>query len=93
MVTVTLWCRLELPGVSSLKEKRRILKSLMTRLRNNFNISIAEVGDNNMLRSTTLGASVTTNSTSFGHQVIAKVVNKIESEPNVILADYQTEAL
>jgi uncharacterized protein YlxP (DUF503 family) len=93
LVTVTLWCRLELPGVGSLKEKRRILKSLMTRLRNNFNISIAEVGDNDVLRSATLGAAVTSNSTSFGHQVIAKVVNKIESEPNVILADYRTETL
>jgi uncharacterized protein YlxP (DUF503 family) len=84
---------LELPGVSSLKEKRRILKSLMTRLRNNFNISVAEVGDNDVLRSTILGAAVTANSTSFGHQVIAKVVNKIESEPTVILADYRTETL
>lgn len=92
MVTVILTCRLELPGVGSLKEKRRILKSLMTRLRNSFNISIAEVGDNDVLRAATLGAAVVSNDNSFGHQVIAKVVDKIESEPDVILADYRTES-
>jgi hypothetical protein len=83
---------LELPGVGSLKEKRRILKSLMARLRNDFNISIAEIGDNDVLRVSTLGVAVMSNSTGFGHQVIAKVVSRIESEPNVVLADYRTEA-
>jgi len=91
LVTVTLRCRLELPGVGSLKEKRRILKSLMARLRNSFNISIAEVGDNDVLRTATLGAAVVANSSSFADQVIAKVVNRIEAEPELILADYQTE--
>ena len=39
-------CTLELSlaGVSSLKDKRRIIKSLTTRLRREFNISVAEVG-------------------------------------------------
>jgi uncharacterized protein YlxP (DUF503 family) len=84
---------LELPGAGSLKEKRRILKSLMTRLRNSFNISIAEVGDNDMVGTATIGAAVTSNSTRFGHQVMAQVVNRIESEPNVVLGDYHTESL
>ena len=92
MVTVILTCRLELPGVGSLKEKRRILKSLMTRLRNSFNISIAEVGDNDVLRAATIGSAVVSNNNSFGHQVIAKVVDKIEAEPDIILADYRTES-
>ncbi len=91
MVTVTLLCQLELPGVDSLKGKRRILKSLIARLRNNFNISIAEVGDNDILRSALLGAAVVANNNSYAHQVIAQVVNKIEAEPNLNLAEYRTE--
>ena len=63
----------------------------MARLRNSFNISIAEVGDNDVLRTATLGAAVVANSSSFGDQVMAKVVNRIEAEPELILADYQTE--
>ncbi len=85
-------CQLELPGVDSLKEKRRILKSLMARLKNSFNISIAEVGNNEVLRAATLGAAVVSNNNSFGHQVIAKVVDKIEAEPTVVLADYRTDS-
>ncbi len=83
--------RLDLPGIASLKEKRRILKSLIARLRNDFNISIAEVDEQDRLRSAVLGAAVVSNSTSFGHQVMAKVVSKIENNGEVILADYLTE--
>jgi uncharacterized protein YlxP (DUF503 family) len=92
VVTVTLRCRLELPGVASLKQKRRILKSLMIRLRNSFNISIAEVGNNDVPRSATLAAAVVANSNSFGHQVMAKVVNKIEGDTDLLLLDYSTES-
>ncbi|UCG61857.1 MAG: DUF503 domain-containing protein [Candidatus Zixiibacteriota bacterium] len=91
MVTVILTIRLDIPGIGSLKEKRRILKSLITKLRNDFNISIAEVGNNDVLRSATIGAAVVSNNSSFGHQVISKVVNKIEASPDVLIADYSTE--
>ena len=91
MVTVILNIRLELPSVCSLKEKRRILKSLITRLRNNFNISISEVNNNDVLRSATLGAAIVTNESSFGDQVIAKVVNKIEANPDLVVLEYHTE--
>ena len=74
MVTVVLTVRLDLPGVDSLKEKRRILKSLLTKLRSNFNISIAEVAENDRLRSAVLGVAVVSNDNSFGHQVAAVII-------------------
>ena len=91
MVTVILTIELSLAGVSSLKEKRRILKSLITKLHNNFNISIAEVESQDVYRRAVLGAAIVSNSTSFGNQVIAKVVNQIESNPQVVIIDYSTE--
>lgn len=91
LVTVILNIRIELPSVFSLKEKRRILKSLITRLRNNFNISISEVDNNDVLRSATLGAAIVTNDSAFGDQVIAKVVNKIEAHPDLVVLEYHTE--
>ena len=91
MVTVILTVRLDIPGAGSLKEKRRVIKSLITRLRNNFNISIAEVADNDVVKSATLGAAIVSNNSSFGHQVISKVVNKIEASPDVLILDYKTE--
>lgn len=91
MVIVLLEVHLSLPGVCSLKEKRRRIKSLITRLRNNFNISVAEVADNDVHRSATLGVAVVTNDSKFGDQVIAQVVNKIEAEPEIIMGEYRTE--
>ncbi|MDH4157025.1 MAG: DUF503 domain-containing protein [candidate division Zixibacteria bacterium] len=91
MVTVILTIRLELPGVGSLKEKRRIIKSLIARLRNDFNISVAEVGDNDIYRSATIGVAMVSNEGRYGHQVAAKIINKIDAAPDVVLADYRTE--
>ncbi len=92
MVTVILTIRLELPSAESLKDKRRLLKPLMTRLRKDFNISIAEVDSNDRHREALIGAAVISNNGSFGHQVISRVVNRIESNPAVVVADYQVES-
>ena len=43
MLVGTLEVELYLPGTSSLKEKRFILKSIKTKIRNSYNVSIAEV--------------------------------------------------
>ena len=91
MVTVILTIRLELPSVGSLKDKRRILKSMLVKLKNSFNISIAEVADNDVLRVATLGAAVVSNDPAFGDRVIAKVIDKIELNPEVIVSEINTE--
>ena len=91
MVTVVLSMQLQLPGVRSLKEKRRILQSLFAGLRRDFNISIAEIAENDHPRSAFIGCAVITNSTAFGHQVIAKVVDKTQARPDLIVADYSVE--
>lgn len=84
---------LNLPGVTSLKEKRRRLKSLLARLQNRFNISIAEVDHNDNLRLAQIGAAVVCNDKVFADQVIAAVVNVIESEPEMHIIDYRVEIL
>jgi uncharacterized protein YlxP (DUF503 family) len=91
LVTLILTIRLELPGVGSLKDKRRILKPLLARLRSDFNISAAEVGDNDIYRSATIGVAMVSNDSSFGHQVASKIARRIEENPQVVLADYSTE--
>lgn len=82
---------MSLTGVNSLKEKRSIVKSLLARLKNKFNISIAEIDDNDVLRKTTIGAAIVSNKSSFGNQVIAKMIDEIRSRPDVMLLDYKTE--
>ncbi len=91
MVTVVVSMLLELPQVGSLKEKRRILKSLLTKIRKDFNISIAEVDHNDQLRRALIGGAVVSNSSSYSHQVMSKVVSRVETDPQVVLADYRME--
>jgi uncharacterized protein YlxP (DUF503 family) len=84
---------LNLSGVNSLKEKRRILKPLLARLQNRFNISVAEVDRNDNLRRAQLGVAVVSNDKVYVDQVIAKIVRIIDSEPEMHMVDYRVEIL
>jgi len=84
---------LNLPGIGSLKEKRRRLKSLLARMRNKYNISIAEVNFNDSLRMAQLGAAVVSNDHKHVDQTIATIVKVIDSEPEMIMTDYRVEIL
>jgi uncharacterized protein YlxP (DUF503 family) len=84
---------LYLPGITSLKEKRRRLKPLLSKLQSRFNISVAEVDYNDKLQMAQIGAAVVSNDKRFADQVIAKLVDAIRGEPEINLADYRVEIL
>ena len=64
-----------LPGVTSLKEKRRIIVSLKDRVRNKYKLSIAEVGSNDIWHTCEIACAIVSNSHSFGETVLHKVIN------------------
>jgi len=86
-------CRISLfiPGSQSLKDRRRAVKSLKQKLRNEFNLSVAEVEDENLWQRSTLGIAVVANDGRFADQVLAKAVDLVRRQPDVELIDYQTE--
>jgi uncharacterized protein YlxP (DUF503 family) len=89
-------CTVELllPGVSSLKGKRGIIKSLMARLRKTFNISVAEVDNNDLWQSATLGVVCVSNRSDYAHGLLTKVVQWMEtSHYDVEIIDYSIELL
>jgi uncharacterized protein YlxP (DUF503 family) len=92
LVTVIVKIELSLPGVNSLKEKRRIIKSLMKQARNDFNISIAEVDCNDSHRHAIMGAAIVSNNRGFCDQVVSKLMDKIDKLQEVTLIDYYTES-
>ncbi len=75
MVVSTLQFIVELPGISSLKEKRRIVKSLKDRLVHKFRVSAAEVDLLDSLRFAQIGAALVSNSQQFGESVLNKVLD------------------
>ena len=67
-----------IPENASLKGKRKVVKSMLQRVRNKFNVSISEVGDNDLLQRAELGMSTTGNDSRFVNSRIDKVINHIE---------------
>jgi hypothetical protein len=82
---------LMIPGSASLKDKRRAVKSLKDRLRREFNLSVAEVGDLELWQRAELGLAVVANDPSFCDQVLAKAVDLVRRDRDVELLDYHTE--
>jgi uncharacterized protein YlxP (DUF503 family) len=89
-------CRIELrlPENLSLKGKRQVLKPITTRIRNRFNVSVAEVGDQNLWQLATLGICCVSNNSRYTNEVLSKVVDFIaDSRFEVEILDYEIELL
>jgi len=82
---------LHIPDSRSLKDKRRVLKSLKDRLRQEFNLSVAEVEDNDLWQRATLGLAAVANEAGFVDEVMAKAVDLVRRRTDVELLDYHTE--
>lgn len=92
MVVGVLRIQLNLPGVGSLKGKRGVIKSLLARVRNEFNVSIAEVGDNDLWQSAVIGAAAVSSDASYVQGQLSRVVEWIEEHRlDVTVVDYEIE--
>ena len=84
---------LYLPESQSLKAKRQVLLSVKDRVRDRFNVSIAEVGDQDLWQKAVLGIASVANERKHVNQVLDQVVNLIRSIPMVDLIQCQIEFL
>ena len=74
---------LEIPSAMSLKDKRRVLKSLIDRARRELQVSIAEVGFQNHLRSATIAIAFVGNSQAVIERARAKAELLLSDDPRV----------
>jgi len=85
---------LRLPENSSLKGKRQVLKSIITRVRNKFNVSVAEVDNHDRWQLATIGICCVSNNNRYTNEVLSKVVDfVINSRFEVEILDYEIEIL
>src|SRR5213596_944550 len=82
---------LRLRETRSLKEKRQVLKSIITRVKNNFNVAIAEVDYQDKWQRAVLGVAVFSTDQDDSNVIISKVVNFDETMYVADLLDYQIE--
>lgn len=86
--------RLRIPENGSLKDKRRVLKSITSRVTNKFNVSIAEIEDNDTWQIATLGVSCVSNDKRHANEIISKVADYIsDARFEVEVLDYKTEII
>ncbi|MFC2029909.1 DUF503 domain-containing protein [Chloroflexota bacterium] len=85
---------LRLPGNGSLKGKRSVIKSIVTRVGREFNVSIAEVDAQDSWQQAVLGVACVSSSAGYAHGLLERVVQWIETRrPDVELLGYQIELL
>jgi uncharacterized protein YlxP (DUF503 family) len=93
MVVGVLQVELSIPDAFSLKDKRRVVKSIKDRIAHAHNVSIAEVGALDEHRRSILGLAMVSNDRGYVEGALSKLVDFVRSVPQVNLVDYQIDFL
>ncbi|MGB0909976.1 MAG: DUF503 domain-containing protein [Nitrospirales bacterium] len=84
---------LHIPDSRSLKAKRQVLSSLTSRLRGKYNISVAEVGEQDLWQKAVLGIACVANESRRVTQVLDLAQNTIRANPSLELLHSRIELL
>ncbi|MER2600577.1 MAG: DUF503 domain-containing protein [Caldilineales bacterium] len=85
---------LHIPLNDSLKGKRSAIKPVIAKLRSDFNVSVAEVGNQDSLRHAVIGVACVSSDKDYAHGLLTKVVERVEhGRFDVELVDYDIELI
>ena len=84
---------LRIPGNSSLKGKRKIVKSVVARIQNTFNASAAEISDNDVLQRIRIGFALVGNDRRYINSNLDKVLNMVDNMHLGEIIDSRTEIM
>ncbi|HEX9886285.1 MAG TPA: DUF503 domain-containing protein [Longimicrobiales bacterium] len=89
MVVAVITWELSIPGCSSLKEKRGVVRSLKDRLSNRFNVSVAETGRHDAHARAELTAALVATDRRFAESVLDRMDRFVASHGRAVLAGTQ----
>jgi len=84
---------IHIPTANSLKDKRSIIKRLIHRMRQDFNVAAAELDDQDIWRRSVLGAVTVFNSRQVAEQTLRRVLHMVENTDGCEVLDSQIEFL
>ena len=93
MTIGVLQIEVEVPDAMSLKDKRRVIKSLKDRIAHGHNVSIAEVGALDEHRRCIFGVAMVANDARYVEGGLSKLVDFVKTVPGVNLVDFKIELL
>ncbi len=79
------------PESDSLKTKRHSIRSLKDRIRNKFNVSVAEVEDNDLWQKACLAVAAVSNDKAHLNKTLDHVLEMVRGVPELSILDYQIE--
>ena len=82
-----------LHGNNSLKGKRRVVRAIKDRLKNDFNVSVTEVGDQDVWQNLHIGISAVGSNRPYMDGLISKVVDAIDKMNLAEMVNCKTETL
>lgn len=94
MIIGILTIELHIPMSDSLKSKRSVIRPIIARLRSEYNVSVAEVGSQDVWRSAIIGVACVSSDRDYAHGLLTKVVESVERwRLDVELVDYEIELI
>jgi len=93
MVIAILQVELSIAWAASLKDKRRVVRSLKDRLHHDHQVSVAETATLEDPRVATLGVVLAASDVAYAQRVIDLVLNKVRDARDCVLADHAVEIL
>ncbi len=90
------YCQIDLhiPDSHSLKDKRSVIRSVVARISQQFNVSIAELDHQDVWQTASLGVVCISNESARLHKQLEQVVRWVEqNRPDVDVVDYRIEML
>ena len=94
MIIGTAQLSIQIPEARSLKDRRRVVKSLVERVRARFDVAIAEIDDQQYWQSARIGVVAVSNSSKHVDEVIQQVISFVgQNLRDGYLADVHTEIL
>ncbi|NMA85820.1 MAG: DUF503 domain-containing protein [Tissierellia bacterium] len=93
MIVGTCMVKLKIYEANSLKDKRHVVKSIIGRLQSRFNVSIAEIGENDSWQIAIIGFSCVTNDSNHANEIISKVLRFIDGDNRVEIISHNIEIL
>jgi uncharacterized protein YlxP (DUF503 family) len=91
MIVEAATIKLYAPLVHSLKEKRMVVKSLINKAKNKFNVSISEVDSQDIYQTIVLGLACVTGTVSHANSMIDSILKFIEDNVDAEIIEVQRE--
>lgn len=76
---------------NSLKDKRKVVKSIIGRIKSRFNVSIAQIDSNNNWKMANIGFATITNDSLLSNQILWRVIEFIDMDSRVEIIEKDIE--